>query len=355
MRITIRGVFFTSEKRGRRAAGLAVFGFGVFAAACGTAMAAELGPQSVVREFCRADALGERGSSWGWTDVAPLVTWELEPAWDQITLVSTYTVEPPRPDGEGTLAVDVRYAVVGQVSALGLDTNVYVETVTFRVQAPDGVGWRIIGPMPAPHIFANRVDVGEMRRSLQQGATNFVPDGLFVWHMLRSAGWNVPFEGTGDLLNGAAYRPVERPAVGDLVVYLRDGTPYHVGLWEAENQVVSSTLNAGIMRAALEAFPGEVRYLRLVEPDVAQGEQQLAVPAPRSDGQAAAAQPPRSAPPHHQASPKKRNTAHRRAKHATTAQHRPGRRANRSGSKHRHRVPVRQKSKVDHTQSSRGE
>jgi len=42
---------------------------------------------------------------------------------------------------------------------------------------------------------------------------------------------------------------------------------YHAGLLEAEDQVVSSTLNAGIMRTAVDAFAGQVTYLRLVQPD----------------------------------------------------------------------------------------
>jgi hypothetical protein len=230
------------------------------------AAAREFGPQGIVREFCEADGLGERVSGRGWAKLPALVGWVLEPAWDDVAVITGYQVDGPRPSTGGALAVAVHYSVVGQVSALGFDGTAYVETVTFRVHAPDAAGWRIIGPPPVPHIFGNQVDVEGLRRSLQQVGSNFVTNSVFVWQMLHGAGWNVPYERTADLLSGSTYRPVERPAAGDLVVYLRDGTPYHVGLLEAENQSVSATLNAGIVRSSIDAFAGDVKYLRLLEP-----------------------------------------------------------------------------------------
>jgi len=229
------------------------------------AAAVESGPQGIVRQFCQADGLGHRVSLRGWPDFAPIVSWPFEPAWDVVVLINGYTVGSPRPDEGGALAVDVDYTVVGQVSALGFDTSVHVETVTFRVHAPE-VGWRIIGPPPPPHIFGPRVDVDLMRRSFESGALNFLPNSLFVWQMFRSAGWNVPYQRTADLLSGDGYRAVEKPKVGDIVVYLHDDVAYHVGILEAESQVVSSTLNAGIVRTPIDAFAGDVRYARLIKP-----------------------------------------------------------------------------------------
>jgi hypothetical protein len=226
----------------------------------------ESGPQGIVRQFCQADAFGQRVSMRGWPDLMPIVSWRFEPAWDAVVLIIGYDVGSPRPAPGGALQVDVHYNVVGQVSALGFDANAYVETVTFRVHAPEQ-GWRIIGPPPPPHVFGTRVDIEVMRRSFEFGTRSFLPNSLFVWQMFRSAGWDVPFQRTADLLVGTTYRPVEEPRGGDVVVYLRDGVAYHVGLLEVENQVVSSTLNAGIVRTTVDAFAGEVRYLRLVEPE----------------------------------------------------------------------------------------
>jgi hypothetical protein len=228
--------------------------------------AVESGPQGIVRQFCRADAFGRRVSLRGWPQFIPIVEWPFEPAWDSVLLITGYSVGSPRPTEGGALDIDVDYAVVGQVSALGLETNAYVETVTFRVHAPEQ-GWRIIGPPPPPHIFGARVDIEALRRAFTYGALNFVPDSLFIWQMFRSAGWNVPFERAADLLTGTTYRLVDKPQAGDVVLYLRDGLAYHAGLLEAENQVASSTLNAGIVRTSVNAFGGEVRYLRLIEPE----------------------------------------------------------------------------------------
>jgi len=235
------------------------------ATAC-PAVAVESGPQGIVRQFCQADAFGRRVSLRDWPQFISIVEWPFEPAWDSVLLITGYSVGSPRAAEGGALDVDVDYAVVGQVSALGLETNVYVETVTFRVHAPEQ-GWRIVGPPPPPHIFGSRVDIEALHRSFAYGALNFLPDSVFIWQMFRSAGWNVAFERTADLLNGTTYRLVEKPQAGDVVVYLRDGLTYHAGLLEAENQVASSTLNAGIVRTPVDAFGGDVRYLRLIEPE----------------------------------------------------------------------------------------
>ncbi|MFQ5668202.1 MAG: hypothetical protein ACE5I7_17465 [Candidatus Binatia bacterium] len=237
--------------------------------AVASAAAAEFGPQGVVRQFCRADGLGQRLSTPGWAAFAPIVQWRLEPAWDHIVLISGYTVDSPRPAGHGVFEVEARFNVLAELSAVGLETAVHVERIRFRVRAPGQAGWRIIGPPPPPHVFANRVDVDRMRRSFERGGWNVVPDSLFVWQMFRATGWNVPFQRTTDLVNGTAYRVVEHPRAGDVVVYLRNGSPYHAGLLEAEDRVMSSTLNAGIVRAATAAFAGDVRYVRLVQPEPA--------------------------------------------------------------------------------------
>lgn len=226
---------------------------------------ADLGPQTVVREFCQADAVGARASIQGWPRIAPLVEWPLEPAWDRVALITSYTVGWPLPAADETLAVEVRYLLTAWVTAKGVDEKPQVESIVFRVRA-QGTAWHVVGPPPPPHIFAQRTDAQAMQRSLANGGVNFLPNSLFVWQMFRSAGWNVAPQLTADLLTGGVYRSVPEPKTGDLVVYLRDGIPYHTGLLEASGQVVSSTLNAGIMRAPIDAFAGAARYLRLVQP-----------------------------------------------------------------------------------------
>lgn len=224
-------------------------------------------PQAVVRRFCAADAVGARVAVLSWPNIAPLVSWALEPAWDHVVLITGYEVGSPRfqEGSDDTLVLPVRYSTAGQLSALGFDAVQQVEPVDLQLKVIDGE-WRILGPPPAPHLSANRVDTDAMRHSLAEGGVNFVPNSLFVWQMFRSAGWNVDYQPANDVLTGTIYRVVDRPRAGDVVAYLRDGVPYHVGVVDAGTQVVSSTLNQGIVRSAIDAFGGEVRYLRLVQP-----------------------------------------------------------------------------------------
>jgi len=231
------------------------------------AAAIEFGPQGTVRQFCQADSRGHRATVRGWEAFAPLVDWPLEPAWDHVVLVAGYTVGGPRQLDEETLEIEVRYDVIGQVSAFGFDTGVYVERYPFRVHTYDGTAWRILGPPPPPHIAASRVEVQAMRASFESGGTNFMPNSLFVTHMYRSAGWRVPAVRTADLLASRVYRHVDEPTVGDLVLFLDAGTPYHVGLLDEPNVMVSSTINAGVVRTPIDAFPGEIEFARLVQPD----------------------------------------------------------------------------------------
>jgi len=301
--------------------------------------AVESGPQGVVRQFCQADALGQRITIPGWVALAPLVAWRFEPAWDHVVLITAYSVGAPQAAEGGAVTVEVQYSVAGDVSPLGFDPMARVETVTFQVRALEQ-HWRIDGPPPPPHVFGNRVDVDEMRRSLEQGGVNFVADSVFVWQMFHSVGWNVDFQRTVDFLSGRSYRALDRPKPGDIVLYLRDGLPYHVGLLEAANQVVSSTLNAGLVRTPIDAFDGTVQYMRLVQPEAAvDAPAQLAPTAPEAvvPTPAANAAPPRAASPIKPRSPQRptpkpssRRRVHKRvhkaakaAKKAPKPRHRP--------------------------------
>lgn len=259
--------------------------------------AVESGARVVVRRFCQADGRGQRVQLAGWAAIAPLVTWPLEPAWDHVVLIDGYQVGVPDAAEDGGLAIEVRYAVIGDVSALGLDTAVHVETAEFRMDGADGT-WRILGPPLPPHVFASLVDVDVMRESLQVVGKNFVPDTVFIQQVLRLNGWNAAFVPTAELLQSETYRIVDKPEVNDLAVYLRDGVPYHVGVFETNDRIVSSTLNAGVVRTAPDAFPGEMKVLRLAHAEPAV--EMTPVPTPGAAADLARPSPARSvaAPPH---------------------------------------------------------
>ncbi len=249
--------------------------------ALATARAEDTGPQGVARRFCQADALGQRSHPQTWVNVAPLVDWPLEPAWDYAVLISDYVVGEPRPVAGGGLEVEVKYLVVGDVSAMGYVATSRSVTVILPLRFTDQTGWRISGPPPAPHLFASRVAPEAIARSIAQTEGTLLANSSFVWQMYRAAGWNLAFQRTQDLPSGTAFRAVDTAQPGDLVVYSRsDGTPYHVGIVEAANQVVSSTINAGVVRTAPAAFAGGVTYYRLVEPVRAQDLGAIPIPQP---------------------------------------------------------------------------
>jgi hypothetical protein len=228
------------------------------------ARAADPGPQNVVREFCQLDAMGARLTSSGWRGIAPLIAPPFDPAWDQILFITGYHIASTRALDEGRLAVEVEYGVVGEASALGFEAVSYRDRVTFVLETTDEIQWRIISPMVPPHIFGARIAADEIVAVLKNERGSFVSNSLFVQRLMRAGGWDVGYERTADLLSHASYGPTDDPRTGDLVVYTQDGTAYHVGVLEGEGRLVSATLNGGVVRTTLNAFLGEVVYLRLL-------------------------------------------------------------------------------------------
>lgn len=221
------------------------------------------GPQALVQTFCREDAFGARTSPASLPHIASLVAWPLEPAWDRVILISAYEVGAPTFHDDDTAEVVVRYAVVGEVDAKEHREGPYESQQRFHLKQRLR-GWVIAGPPPPPHVFVHRVDTTATQQAFQ-GAGGYLSQSRFIAEMLREADWEVPLESTQEIVRGRTYASVERPAPGDLVVYLAGGRPYHVGLLERAGVVVSATLGIGLVRSTIATFPGEARYLRLQE------------------------------------------------------------------------------------------
>jgi hypothetical protein len=213
-------------------------------------------------------------------EITGLLSWPFDPAWDRALLITGYRIGPTIPLDDGQLSVDVDYAVVGEATALGFDPGSHMERVTFVLDTPDGTHWRIVSPMVPPHVFGHRVGTEELVAWLKEGRGAFVPSSLLVQQLLQAAGWDVPYIPTTDLLLSSSYGAVESPRKGDLVVYVQNEVPYHVGVLEGADRVISSTLNGGIVRTTANAFLGEVRYLRLIAPPATQTEGAAKAPAP---------------------------------------------------------------------------
>ena len=93
--------------------------------------------------------------------------------------------------------------------------------------------------------------------------STYESDSAFVWHLLRDAGFEIPYADTADLPTAFGLRAERTAKVGDLVLYY-DGAPYHVAIVESDDGVVSATLNGGLRRTA-------VRRLRRRDPLPAPG------------------------------------------------------------------------------------
>jgi hypothetical protein len=87
-----------------------------------------------------------------------------------------------------------------------------------------------------------------------------------VRRLLAETGRELPHLDAAGLLETTLLETVTTAQGGDVVLYLDGGRPYHVGVLESEDRVVSATLNAGIRRSSIDAFQGEVVYRRVVAP-----------------------------------------------------------------------------------------
>ncbi len=220
-------------------------------------------PLNTVRDFCLADGRGERLQPQSWARIAHLMAWPLEPAWDRVRLISGYEVGPLRLQGE-EIEVEVKYTVTGEIAAGKVQPQATVEQRRLRLaRDPASDRWRIAGPPPVPHLFASAIDAQATAAALAPDSDSYASSSVFVWQLLRSAGWDMPYLDLGSLAITALLSDTPSPMMGDLVFYYDGEEAYHVGFVESDDRVVSSTLNGGIRRTPLDAFPGAHRFRRL--------------------------------------------------------------------------------------------
>jgi hypothetical protein len=227
------------------------------------APARALNPMDAVHAFCRADGRGERLLARTWINVAPLIRWGLEPGWDRVVLIESYEVAEPRYHDNAHAEVTVTYYVAVDVEGDKVTREPRQEKHTFHLVADEsGKQWGIVGPPAPPHVFLIQVDPEEMAASLDPDAGTFLTSSTFARGFINGAGWELSPFTVSDIPALAELSQVTTPALGDLVLYYDGKTPYHVGVLEAEDAVLSATLNGGIRRAPVAAFAGKVRYWR---------------------------------------------------------------------------------------------
>ena len=96
---------------------------------------------AVVEKFCKADAQGARLSSKTSGQTRSLTTWEDEPGWDKVTVISGFKISKET-YFEGKAQVTVIYEVVGKRAG---------EKVTFTL-VPVDRQWKIEAPQIEPHV-----------------------------------------------------------------------------------------------------------------------------------------------------------------------------------------------------------
>jgi hypothetical protein len=219
-------------------------------------------PERVLALFCEADGRGERLHPVRSQALGGFLGWRFEPAWDRFFLISGYEVRPESIGAEEA-QFEVRYTVTAEISGEGAREESRIEGVHLTLLR-DPSGWRLLGAPPPPHLFASDFEADKLFTQLTPVQPDYLSNSKFVWRMLLDAGWSYPYQPTSEYLGSPYFKPVGEPSTGDVVAYLVHGVPYHIGIYLGDDRVASATVR-GVVRTPLNAFPGEVRYLRLTE------------------------------------------------------------------------------------------
>jgi hypothetical protein len=119
-------------------------------------------PSAILKKYLSLDMKGARLDPLSWEAQRPLISWEEEPIWGRIVVVTDYLVSEEVKDWEvkGNLdvVIPVEFKVLGSVY---LDQATFlaesqVERIHFRVKAVRGL-WRIVEPLLPPHIGQKRM------------------------------------------------------------------------------------------------------------------------------------------------------------------------------------------------------
>jgi hypothetical protein len=224
-------------------------------------------PLNAMRAFLQADGRGARLAARTWMDMAGLVTWPLEPAWDHLYLIRGFELGSPRV-GDAGIEVDVQYTVVAEIRNGVVSEQQRVETRTYHLTRGDDGRWRIRAPAPPPFVFASEADEEALAALLAPDGSDYLSDSAFVWQMLRDAGWTIPYMDTAALATAAEFTTERTAEVGDVALYYDGDQPYHAGIVESDHTVVSATLSGGVRRTPFASFAGEIRYRRPVATNV---------------------------------------------------------------------------------------
>jgi hypothetical protein len=109
-------------------------------------------PGEVVRQYCEFDFKIGRISSENFAQLPPLTTWEEEPGWDGVTVVSGFQIVSTKLS-QNRAIVTVRWQVVGDFSAERVVAEQKEEVVEYQLKLV-GALWKIDSPVIGPHVSA---------------------------------------------------------------------------------------------------------------------------------------------------------------------------------------------------------
>ncbi len=113
-------------------------------------------PRDIVEKYCRFDFEGARLTSETWAQGASLVTWEEEPGWDTIVVVSDFEVVSVKRETNTALVTVNFFVRVRLETAERFVQKNRTETVTFQLRQTDK-DWKIESPLIAPHVSARHI------------------------------------------------------------------------------------------------------------------------------------------------------------------------------------------------------
>lgn len=220
-------------------------------------------PLDVAKRFVRMDGEGKRLRRSTWRAVAPLVSWEVEPAWDRVELIDGAQLGNIR-TGTDHAEVEVTYVVASEVNAGKQSAADRVTQITLSLQREDSTGaWRVLGPPQLPRVYRSHVvDTDDFVRSFEPDAENYTTSSSFLWRALRKSRSSQPYLLIKELATVDGFDTVETPEPGDVVLYLDGEVAYHGGIVTAGGTVLSATMNAGVIDLPLDAFAGVMRFRR---------------------------------------------------------------------------------------------
>jgi hypothetical protein len=108
-------------------------------------------PEKIVENYCQHDFEGSRLSGKTWREIANLITWQDEPGWDIITVISSFAIIDSK-QGENEADVIVEYS-----PSMNIQPGEQYEILTdpkridFHLQNVNGI-WKISSPMIMPHV-----------------------------------------------------------------------------------------------------------------------------------------------------------------------------------------------------------